>query len=137
MSGLVAAVRCRVPDRCLARRCRRENCSVSLAGAPTEHLFVGEEAETARVVPIELKSGGFRAADVAEQLRGGAALAASWLPEDSAFSFVPVLAHGKRIHKRELKKLRSEKIRLRGQARQIVPIHCGQPLRGALRPEVT
>lgn len=131
---------------------------MSLADVPTEHvlvdldceslqsryqrkrcdyLFVGEEAETVRVVPIELKSGGFKAADVAEQLRGGAALAAAWLPDDSAFSFVPVLAHGKRIHRRELEKLRSERIQLRGQARQIVSIHCGQPLRGALRPEVT
>ena len=105
-------------------------------GKRCDYLFVGEEAETAWVVPIELKSGGFKATAAAEQLRGGAALAASWLP-DGAFNFVPVLAHGRGIHRRELNKLRSERIELRGQARNIMLIHCRQPLRDALRPEVT
>lgn len=85
--------------------------------------------------PTELKSGGFNAREAAEQLRGGAVVAASWLPDGSAFSFVPVLALGKRIHKRELRKLRSERIELRGQARQIVSIRCGRPLRDALHGE--
>ena len=131
---------------------------MSLAGVPTDHvlvdldcdtlqnrhqgkrcdyLFVGEDTETVWIVPIELKSGGFRASEAAEQLRGGAALTASWLPGRSTFNFVPVLAHGPGIHRQVFKKLRSERIRLRGQARQIVSIRCGTPLRVVLRREVT
>ena len=131
---------------------------MSLAGAPTDHvlvdldcdtlrnrhqgkrcdyLFVGGEANTVWVVPIELKSGRFKASEAAEQLRGGAALTASWLTDGSTFNLVPVLAHGPGTHKQVFKKLRSERIRLRGQERQIMPIRCGKPLRGVLRREVT
>ncbi len=129
---------------------------MSLKGAPTDHvlvdldcetlqsrhqgkrcdyLFVGGEANTVWVVPIELKSGRFKASEAAEQLRGGAALTASWLTDGSMFNLVPVLAHGPGIHKQVFKQLRSERIRLRGQARQIETIRCGQPLRVVLRRE--
>ena len=127
---------------------------MSLAGAPTDHvlvdldcdtlqnrhqgkrcdyLFVGEDTERVWVVPIELKSGRFKAGEVAEQLRGGAALAGSWLPDGSSFRLVPVLACGRGIHKQELKTLRAEKIGMREQTKQAVLIRCGQALRAVLR----
>ena len=54
------------------------------------------------------------------------------LPEGNQLKFVPILAHGKSIHKNDLKKLRSKKVQLRGLARQIVLVKCGDPLTEAL-----
>ena len=154
MSGTVAAVANRVPACCQANRCNKDGCGVDLKGTPKtrvfvdmdcdalkipdrrkrcDYLFIGEEGLTTWVAPIELKSGGLKATEVLGQLEGGAGLADGWLPQGIAFQFVPILAHGKTIHRNDLKVLRSRKIQLRGQRKVTVLIKCGDPLTKALR----
>jgi hypothetical protein len=95
-------------------------------------LFVGEDDDEAWVAPIELKSGRFTGYQVVKQLQGGAEAADGWLPAGSTFRFVPVLAHGREVHRRDLKALRSKKITLRDHTRQTVLMRCGEPLRKVL-----
>lgn len=153
MSGTVTACANQVPASCHATRCNKDGCRVGLQGAPREriiidmdcealpippnqkrcdYLFVGEESNTTWVVPIELKSGGLKANEVLEQLKEGISMADMLLPQRTSFQFVPVLAHGKGIHRNELKKLRSGKMQLRGQRKGVVLIRCGDPLTKAL-----
>lgn len=100
-----------------------------------DYLFVGEDEDNDWVVTLELKSGRFKAADAARQLQGGADLADSWLPWNSSFRFVPVLAHGRTVPKEEQKALRrhSNRVRLRGKMKQIELIRCGTSLAAATR----
>ena len=149
MSGTVTACANQVPASCHATRCNKDGCRVGLQGAPREriiidmdcealpippnqkrcdYLFVGEESNTTWVAPIELKSGGLKANEVLEQLKEGISMADMLLPQRTSFQFVPVLAHGKGIHRNELKKLRSGKMQLRGQRKGVVLIRCGDPV---------
>ena len=105
-------------------------------GKRCDYLVVGEESDAAWVAAVEHKGGAFKAGPVVEQLQGGADAAGQWLPAGSGFQFVPVLAHGKGVHKRDQRTLRSRRIRLRGQEKQTVLIRCGQELRKAL-PQAT
>ena len=124
MSGTVAAVANRVPGCCHAIRCNRDKCRVELNDAPSvrllidmdcdaleiprqqkrcDFLFIGEEATTTWIAPIELKSGRLRATDVLDQLEGGLRVLDPSLPQGISFQLVPVLAHGKSIHPQDLK----------------------------------
>ena len=153
--GAVAELTEKVPDCCHAARCDRDQCKVRMDGTPLnrliidmdcealglnnetrcDYLFVGEEDKTTWVAPIELKGGKVGSVTrVANQLRGGAELAAELLPPSLACRFAPVLAHKKPIHRLDLKQLRREKIRLRGIVRMIEIVKCGDPLVTALRP---
>ena len=129
---------------------------MSLVGAPTDHvlvdldcdtlqnrhqgkrcdyLFVGEDTETVWVVPIELKSGRFKASEAAEQLRGGAALTASWLTDGSMFNLVPCWLTGRGFTSKCSRSSAPKESGLRGQERQIETIRCRRPLRVVLRRE--
>lgn len=153
MSTLVASVAQKIAGDCRSNNCKKGNCSLSLEGAPArrlivdldcaelpiptnqrrcDYLFVGEKDRSAWVVPIELKGGGFKADDVAKQLQGGSRVADAWLPPGSPFQFVPVLAHGKGVHNKDLKELRRNKVTLRGKERQTVLLRCREKLMSAL-----
>ena len=153
MMGTVAELTKKVPDCCHATRCDRDQCKVRLDGTPPnrliidmdckalglgnetrcDYLFVSEEDKTSWVAPIELKGGGVDSVThLANQLRGGAELATKLLPPSLAFRFVPILAHKKSIHKIDLKKLRRERIQLRGIERMIETVRCGDQLIKAL-----
>ena len=149
MSGLVDAVSRNAPKQSATGSTRKNGCSVSTDRAPVkcviidvdsvqaggqkcDLLFVGEDGNNAWVSPIELKGGSFSGGDVARQLQGGADIADRWLLRVADFKLAPVLAHGKGVNKRELKALRSVKIRLRGQTRQTLLIRCGGRLQNAL-----
>ena len=147
MNGLVAKVRNVVPPACQTSRHGKDGCSVSMKGAPTprvtvdmdckrlgiqgsrcDYLFVGEHQGSAWVVPIELKSGKVRTSEVRDQLQGGAQFAQTLLAAGDQFNFVPVLVHGKSIHRLELNKLRQARISLRGKIQQPRLIKCGEPV---------
>ena len=154
MSESVTACANQVPDSCHATRCNKDGCRVSLNGAPQErvvidmdcealqipadrkrcdYLFVGEENNTTWVVPIELKGGRIGSVrEVLQQLEEGIRIADRWLPQGISFQFVPVLAHGRKIHRNDLKVLRSGKMQLRGQRKGIALIRCDDPLTKAL-----
>ena len=154
MTGTVAAVANRVPGCCHAMHCNRDGCRVDLQGAPSvrllidmdcdglqiprqqkrcDYLFIGEKGTATWIAPIELKSGGFRATEVLDQLAGGVRAVEPFLPPGISFQLVPVLAHGKSIRRIELKRLRSGKIQLRGQPGQIAIMKCGEALKQKLR----
>ena len=97
-----------------------------------DYLFVGEERNATWVAPIELKSGRLSVSQVLEQLEGGARMADRWLPQGVSFQLAPVLAHGKTIHRNDLKALRDKKLQLRGQRKGIAVIKCGEQLTKAL-----
>lgn len=152
-SAFVASVAQKVDHDCHTNHCKKGNCSLSLSGAPVQrlivdldcetlripanrkrcdYLFLGEEDSTAWVVPIELKGGGFKADEVVEQLQGGCHAACDWLPLESSFRFVPVLAYGKRVHRKNFRDLRRRNITLRGKKSKIETLHCGEKLKKKL-----
>ena len=153
MKGLVATVSDAVPDRCHSKSCDKERCKLSVRIAKVEwvlvdldcrelhiprsrkrcdYVFVGEKRTKAWVAPIELKSGRFDAAEVVAQLQGGAETVEAWLPDDSAFQFVPVLAHGRDLRIKQRNEFRSSKVRLRDRIRQVALVRCGGTLKDAL-----
>ena len=155
MSGTVASIARIIPDSCRTTHCNKDKCRVDLAEAPPvriivdmdcdalsipnnwkrcDYLFVGEERNAIWVAPIELKSGRFSVSAVLEQLEGGARMANRWLPQGVALQFAPVLAHGKTIHRNDLKALRDKKLQLRGQRKGISVIKCGDQLSKGLKP---
>ena len=94
-----------------------------------DFLFVSEENGTTWVVPIEFKGGDIgKPKHVANQLRSGAKLAAKLLPKGIQLRFNPVLVYQKTIHRLALKKLRKERVHLRGSNRMIEIIKCGERL---------
>ena len=139
---------------CLSKRCNKDGCGLDLTGAPSErvivdmdcshpsipaagsrcdYVFMGREHSSVCVVPMELKSGGLNASTVLSQLSGGAKAVDSWLSPMVPCRLVPVLVHGKGLHRRDLKVLRSRKVELRGQRRQVQLIRCGGSLASLLR----
>lgn len=155
MSGTVASIARIIPDSCRTTHCNKDKCRVDLAGAPQvrvivdmdcdalsipnswkrcDYLFVGEERNATWVAPIELKSGRFSVSAVLEQLKVGTRMANRWLPQGVTLQFAPVLAHGKTIHRNALKRLRAEKLQLRGQRKGIAVIKCGDQLSKGLKP---
>ena len=110
-----------------------ETLPVQGNGKRCDYLFVGGECSETWVAPIELKSGRLNASEVLGQLEGAARVADSWLPKGTSFRFAPVLAHGKKIHRNDLKVLRSRKIKLRGQKKGTTLIKCGEKLIQGLR----
>ena len=154
MSGVIEAVSDVVPGRCRVHDCNKDGCSISVRTATPRHViidldcsalgiprdrkrcdyvFIGEKNRKNWIVPIELKSGGFNAADVVDQLQGGADEADDWILPEVHFLFVPVLAHGtSAVGRRQRTEFRSTKIDMRGQKKQVVMIRCGGSLKDVL-----
>lgn len=154
MDGVIEAVYDTVADSCRVHDCNKDGCSISVRTATPRHViidldcsalriprdrkrcdyvFIGEKNRKNWIVPIELKSGGFNAAAVVDQLQGGADVAVNWIPPDVHFLFVPVLAHGTSVvRKKQRTEFRSTKIDMRGRKKQVVMIRCGGTLKDAL-----
>lgn len=154
MNGIVEAVSGVVPDPCRVHACNKDGCSISVRTAADrkavvdldcqalhipqrqkrcDYLFFGEKGTRSWVVPIELKSGSFDAADVIDQLQGGADQADAWLPQEARSQLVPLLAHGaKAVRRHERAALRSRKVGLRGRTKQVVLARCGDNLKDVL-----
>ena len=109
------------------------DCAVlGILGSRCDYLFVSRDEGGVWVVPIELKSGEVKASMVQEQLQGGAQFAQQFFTMEEPFNFVPILAHGKSIHRLERNKLRKVRIQLRDRRQQPVLIKCGDPVTEAL-----
>ena len=152
--SLVSQVLQKVNGDCLAQRCRKNNCSLTLDDlpdlfilvdmdhkkAPTlgkeekkcDYIFVGEKDDAVWVAPLELKGGKFKASDVVEQLQSGARVADHILPSAAQTRFRPVVAYRRRIHRAEQKRLQSSRVRFRSQERLIKRVKCGTSLMDAL-----
>ena len=153
MSKPVQSVQEEVPEKCQAKRCRKEGCTVSLAGirgqrviidldcedlklssnqTKCDYIFLGakeRDADEDWVVPMELKKGNVDISEVAKQLQGGANVADQIIPHDASMNFIPVVASGN-FSKHEQRQLRnrSNNVRFRGRSAIIQRIRCGDPL---------
>ena len=144
----------KVPGECLAERCRRAGCSVTLKDAPSPHLIIDVDCkklpigpsdpkcdfiflsdEGKLVVPIELKKGNPDASQIVGQLRAGAALAERIVPDDVKVQFRPVAAYGGRAHPIELRQFRRPHnfVRFRGRPLEVKLLSCGDSLAKALK----
>lgn len=166
MNDLVAVAKSAFPKCCQVERCRKEGCSASMSDGPSnraiidmdceaivepgrkrcDYLLIGADDTATYVAPIELKSGRFTGRTVVEQLRprqgdgrsqAGAHIADRWLPPSGSFRFVPTLAHGRGVHREELRSLRQEKVAMRGKRQQVIAIRCGDPIATALHRSAT
>ena len=156
MTGLVKGVRDKLCSSCLmAGRLTKEGCRVLMAGvadsrlvvdldkpgspahsgAPhCDYLFIADEENgVGWVAPLELKRGRLHADEVVRQLRGGATIAESLVPEAAPFTFRPVAACGS-APKAERNRLRnrSNRIRLHGRTEAVRLLSCGEQLVKAL-----
>ena len=154
MNGVVEAVSHAVPGPCRVQACNKDGCSISVGTAAhrkvvvdldcealripldrkrCDYLFFGEKRTRTWVIPIELKSGSFNGAAVVDQLQGGADEADAWLPQETRFQLVPLLVHrAKVVRKNDRTALRSGKVGLRGQMKQVVLSRCGDRLKDVL-----
>ena len=79
-----------------------------------------------RIVPLELKSSGFRASGVSKQLAGGAKLAEKVVPGGQC-RFVPVVVHDG-AHRWQIQELAKHPVTFRGMEYAIKSLKCGTSL---------
>ena len=158
MSKPVQAVQVKVPEKCQVKRCRKEGCTVSMAGIRgqrvivdldcedlnlppnqtlCDYIFFGakeRDADKDWVVPMELKKGNVDVSEVTKQLQGGANIADRIIPPDASMNFTPVVASG-RLSKIEQRRLRnmSNRVRFRGKSEIVQRIRCGDSLTQVLK----
>ena len=127
MTGKLHNIRAAIGEENLSRNCSRDGCRGYLTGIPATRLiwdvdksipsssvrcdfilFIFQENEENNIAaPIELKSGGVDVSEVISQLIKGAAIAYRKLPDAMC---VPILIHGKKIHKSQRAKLNRAKV---------------------------
>lgn len=155
MNPLLKSLADQVPADCFSKHCMKEKCKILMSRFLTESgrlvdldcpslrqtlgeskrcdfIYLGNADGKVLVVMIELKSGRCKPRDVCEQLQGGATAAQAWLQPSQPYHVVPVLAFGRRIHRRDLDRLRRCRIRLFGKQREVTVMRCGQALDGVL-----
>ena len=95
-----------------------------------DFLFIGASRDRAKcdlyVVPLELKSSGFRPANVSKQLAGGARAAEHVVPRVRC-RFAPIVAH-KGAHRRQINELARHPVRFRGKDYAIRAVGCSERL---------
>ena len=86
------------------------------------------------MVPLELKSSGIKVSTVSSQLRAGAIIAERIVRGASSIRFVPVAAHGGKLHRKQINDLakRANGVPFQGERYSIRLIRCGDPLSRAL-----
>lgn len=152
------AVRAKVGDGCLDKKCEKDGCRVSLKGVPQPHLIIDfdeldshllDKSQTrcdylfvadgnrngGWVVPLELKRGKYDASKVVKQLEAGRKVAEDIVPGKTKVRFRPVLVFGKAPHPAEILELRRSKIRFRGSEKRIESMKCGGGLTEKLKGE--
>ena len=151
--SLVEQVRQNIDEECLARRCRRDGCSLTLeslaqpfilidmdherspsdrsGGKNCDYIFVGDEDHW--IAPLELKRGKLHAEDVVAQIQAGAAIADQIVPHRVRTRFRPVAAYGGKAHRAELRLLTTSRVRFRSQNNRVALVRCGTSLLGALK----
>lgn len=163
MYEVLGRIRSEVETDHLSESCSRDGCQVSMTDVPKSRVIIdvdralppdktkekrcdyvlfliGVHKEILVMMPMELKSGGFRATAVAGQLQQGAEFADRLVQGHSGPKFIchPILFHGKGIHEKERKSLNRAKVRFRGRQLTIKTARCGRPrnLAGVLPEEV-
>ena len=125
----------------------KEGCRVSMANIPTERvvldvdlaspvgktdtnqcdfvLFYINTAQNSLVgVPMELKRGDVDASEAVAQLQEGARIVDNCTPNDVEMNLVLVLVHGGSMHRSQRNRLRTSRIRFRGEEFPINTTRC-------------
>ena len=156
MADLVERIRKNLPDKCFVKEKReltKENCTVSLKGAPTPSITIDMDNEKAPVgqnetrcdyifiggsddvflVPLELMDGKPDTTKIVRQLQAGADIAAARIiPRGQHVQFRPVAFCGGKFRRVETCRLSQRKIRFRGKHFDIKLSRCGSSLINAL-----
>ena len=94
-------------------------------------FFVASGPDKLVAAPIELKSGGVDASTASAQLRQGAVFAEKVAdevaPAGSDTVCLPILFHGKGIHRKQREEINRTKVRFRGRDLTIKTARCGRP----------
>lgn len=90
-------------------------------------LFANLNEDILVIVLMELKSGHFNANDVSEQLQSSANFISGLVPKHYATACIPILFHGKGLHKAQSTDLKRAEIRFRGEKIPIRFNKCGAP----------
>ena len=125
----------------------REGCRVSMADLPSERVvldvdlaFPTDKAETNQCdfilfyidtdqsslvgVPMELKRGDVDASEAVAQLQEGARIVDNCTPNDVEMNLVLVLVHGGSMHRSQRNRLRTSRIKFRGEEFPINTTRC-------------
>lgn len=155
MTELAEMFRREVDGKCLERRrgkCEKDGCGLLIEskrvpqliidfdkqGSPLpegrprcDYLFVaGRAGNKGWIVPLELKSGRYKAGEVVKQLEAGARFAETIVSENIKARFLPVLVFGRSPNKAERTKLKSiGKVSFHGKAEAVRLIKCGGRLK--------
>ena len=140
----------RIDSQCLANGANKSGCAVGLQNAPIpfllvdldhpaspskassrkcDYLFFAEEGKVGLwVVPLELKSSGVNANKVSAQLQAGAKIAERVTQGRSPIRFVPIVAHGGKVHRKQYLELAKKRIAFRKERHAIASMSCGARL---------
>ena len=125
----------------------KEGCRVSMANLPSERVildvdlaFPTDKARTNQCdfilfyidtdqrslvgVPMELKGGNVDASEAIAQLREGARIVDNFAPSGIRISLILVLVHSDGLHKAQYERLRTSRIRFRGEEFPIYTTKC-------------
>ena len=126
----------------------KKGCRVSMANIPSDRVvldvdiaFPTDRADTNQCdfilfymqstqnslagVPMELKSGNIDASEAVAQLQEGARIVDRYTPSDIEMNLIPVLVHGGSVHRSQRNRLRTSRIRFRGEEFPINTARCG------------
>ena len=150
MRDILRYIRERMGEMNLTDSCSGRGCQVDMTDVPRQRIvidvdlafkahrrtgkrcdrilfYVDAEANRLVVVLIELKSGTFKAPDVAEQLQGSADFVSDFIPRDLITTCIPIVFHGKGIHPAQRPRLKNLKVRFRNQEFSVMRNKCGAP----------
>ena len=89
-------------------------------------LFYIDTAQSSLIgVPMELKRGDVDASEAVAQLQEGPSIIDNCTPKDVKMNLVLVLVHGGSMHKTQRNRLRTSRIRFRGEEFPINTARCG------------
>lgn len=126
----------------------KQGCRVSMANIPTNRivldvdlafptgraginqcdfvLFYIDDAQNNLIgVPMELKRGDVNASEAVAQLQEGARIVDNCAPNDVEVNLILVLVHGGSMHRSQRNRLRTSRIRFRGEEFPINTARCG------------
>ena len=161
-ANVVNEIRRAIPEGCVATRCRKHGCSVSLKDAPSprvlidldlpqapvgqtekrcDYIFIGASSSAwvapmePRVAPMELKRGKPNASEIVPQLQAGADIADRIVPIDAKVQLRPIAVFGGRVAANELRMFakKSNWVDFRNRTIKIELLRCGKQLVDVLK----
>ena len=150
MSSPLKKIGSRIDSQCIASKIDKRGCSVGLPEAPAPFILVDmdhplspvgpsstrcdylifAEERKARLwaVPLELKGSGVNPNGVSLQLQASARVVEKIVRALSPVQFVPIVVHGRKLHRKQYQELAKKRISFRKERHAIKLMECGTPL---------